>query len=227
MRVTHPEHSLIYGTARTLLLEHPTNLILCLDVEHNDKISSFAAIDVALHHIRSVDDLKNFDSEFVERDGILHISRIVPDTAVSGAEQDVQRGGQTRPELLRSQSSRIRLISDRQGTLDSLVYAETEDTDPLGDDEVEVEIFAAALNFKDLANAMGFVPANDHFFGLEGAGVVSRTGKRVYNVQEGDRVFVVSTSEQGCFANRVRTGWHGVHRLPAWMSFEVSIGMVC
>jgi len=68
---------------------------------------------------------------------------------------------------------------------------------------------------------MGFVVANDHFFGLEGAGIVSRIGESVKNVKPGDRVMVVSTKEKGCFANRVRTDCQGVHRIPDWMSFEV------
>ena len=70
---------------------------------------------------------------------------------------------------------------------------------------------------------MGFVAANDHFFGLEGAGIVSRIGSSVENVKPGDRVMAVSTNEKGCFANRVRTDSYGVHRIPDWMSFEVII----
>lgn len=222
MKVAHPEHGLIYGTARTILLEHPTNLVLCLDLEHNNSRVSFEAIDTALQHIHSVTDLKHVDAEFVERGGIYHISRIVTDTAVNTAELEAQQGKECVEEIIRGHESVIRLISNRRGALDSLVYVQVADTQPLEDDEVEIEIRTAALNFKDLANAMGFVPANDHFFGLEGAGIVSHIGKSVHNVQPGDRVFLVSTNQEGCFANRVRTQYHAVHRIPHWMSFEVS-----
>jgi hypothetical protein len=227
MKIDHPEHGLIYGVARTLLLEHPTNLVLCLDVERNNSHVSFDAIDVAVRHINSVNELKHVDAEFVERGGRYYISRIVPDAEVNRAERAVQEGNECAPTVIRGHESTIRLISERRGTLDSLVYAVQADNGklPLGDDEVEIEICAAALNFKDLANAMGFVPANDHFFGLEGAGIVSKIGKSVHNVQPGDRVSVVSTNEQGCFANRVRTRYHGVHRIPHWMSFEEAAGI--
>lgn len=73
--------------------------------------------------------------------------------------------------------------------------------------------------FQDLANAMGFVAANDHRFGLECTGYVAQIGKDVPDLKVGDRVLLVRR-DGGCFANRVRTRYHGVHRLPDWMSFE-------
>jgi hypothetical protein len=69
---------------------------------------------------------------------------------------------------------------------------------------------------------MGFVTANEHFFGLEGAGIVSQVGRNVVTVSVGDRVLVVSQGN-GCFANRIRTQFFGVQRLPDWMSFEVRL----
>lgn len=68
---------------------------------------------------------------------------------------------------------------------------------------------------------MGFVAANDHRFGLECTGYVSQMGKNVPDLKVGDRVLLVRR-DGGCFANRVRTRYYGVHRLPDWMSFEVS-----
>ena len=148
MDVTHPEHSLVYGTARTLLLEHPTHLILCLDVESNASDGSFGAIDTALRHINSVDDLKHVDAEFVERDGVFHISRIVPDDAINLAEQQAQYGAKPVDEIIHGHDSTIRLVTNQRGTLDALVYVQVAETEPLGAAEVEIEVRAAALNFK-------------------------------------------------------------------------------
>jgi hypothetical protein len=69
---------------------------------------------------------------------------------------------------------------------------------------------------------MAFVAADDHFFGLEGAGVVINTGKDVENVKAGDRVFIVSQGN-GCLANRTRVRQHGVFHLPEGMTFEVRL----
>jgi len=49
---------------------------------------------------------------------------------------------------------------------------------PLGEDEVEVEVHASALNFRDVMRAMGLYPAEEDTpaVGLEAAGVVTRIG---------------------------------------------------
>jgi NADPH:quinone reductase-like Zn-dependent oxidoreductase len=66
---------------------------------------------------------------------------------------------------------------------------------------------------------MGFVPANEHLFGLECTGIVTEIGQAVASVKPGDRVLMVRR-DGGCFANRVRNRWHAVHHLPDWVSFE-------
>ena len=235
MRVTHPDHALVFGAARTILLENPKHLVMCLDVESNTT-TSWEAIHTGLKHIQSVQDLKHVDAEFVERAGIYHTSRIVPADAMNQAEREDKEGMQLSSEVIGNHRSTIRLVCEQPGTLDALVYKQFAEEPPLGEDEVEVEVRAAALNFKvcpltkakpqpltlmqDLANAMGFVAANEHFFGLEGAGVVTRIGKDVTTIQVSDRVMMVSQGD-GCFANRMRTRFHGIQRLPDWMSFEV------
>ncbi|KAI1773059.1 putative polyketide synthase [Hypoxylon cercidicola] len=219
MKVTHPELGLFFGTSRTLLSEYPTHLIMCLDVESNTSATSMESIHIALQHINSVNNLARVDSEFVERDGMYHISRVIPDNPINKAEKDDKEGPELTPEIIHGHKSTVRLISKRPGTLDALVYAEVPDELSLTDDEVEVDVQAAALNFKDLANAMGFVAANDHRFGLECTGYVTQIGKNVPDLQVGGRVLLVRR-DGGCFANRVRTRYHGVHRLPDWMSFE-------
>lgn len=219
MKVTHPERGLMFGVARSLLAEYPTNQILCLDIESNTSIVSLQAIDKALKHLNSVDDLARADNEFVERNGTHYISRVTADEPINQVEKDSQEGAEPRKDIIYGHKSPIRLISERVGTLDTLVYTEILDEPPLKDDEVEIEVHAAGMNFKDLANAMGFVPANEHQFGLECTGIVTDIGKEVTNVKPGDRIFMVGR-DRGCFANRVRNRWLAFHALPDWISFE-------
>ncbi|KAK2024963.1 putative polyketide synthase [Colletotrichum zoysiae] len=221
MNVTRPELGLFFGVARSLLAEYPKNRILCLDVESDSAPTTAAAtISTALKHLRSAHDLAREDSEFVERGGMYHISRVIGDDHINEAERASQGGGaERRHEIIRGHPSIIKLISERPGTLDTLTYAEVDETPPILDNQVEVEVHAAGMNFKDMANAMGFVPANEHLFGLECAGVITQIGRDVTNVKPGDRVFMLRR-DGGCFANRVRNVWQSVHVIPDWMSYE-------
>ncbi|KAJ5487751.1 polyketide synthase [Penicillium desertorum] len=180
MRVTHPEQGLMFGVARSLRAEYPSNLILCLDVESTTSIGSLEAIDTALRHITSVANLQGTDCEFVERDGMYHVSRVIADDVLNQAQKESEEGegggAPIRKDIIHDHKSHIRLISERPGTLDKLVYREIPHLPKLADDEVEVEVHAAGMNFKDLANAMGFVPANEHLFGLECTGIVTSIG---------------------------------------------------
>ena len=219
MRVAHPERSLMFGAARSLLAEYPQNLVLCLDVESNANFVSLNAIDKALRYLASSENLTRVDSEFVERDGMYHISRVIADKPINQAEKESQEGAELRHDIIYGHKSTIRLISERPGTLDTLAYCEVPDMPPLEDDEVEVEVHAAGMNFKDLASAMGFVPANEHRFGLECTGIVTEVGKDVTTVRPGDKVLLVRR-DSGCFANRVRNHWLAVYALPDGISFE-------
>jgi hypothetical protein len=148
MTVTHPELGLFFGAARSLISEYPTHRIMCLDVESNNSTVSFGAIDRALQHLNSVDNVKQIDAEFVERNGMFYISRIVPDKALNKAESDCKTGMEMQDTIISGHKSIIRLISDQVGTVDKLLYAEMPEQPPLADDEVEVEMRAMSLNFK-------------------------------------------------------------------------------
>ena len=221
MIVTHPELGLMFGAARSLQAEYPTNRVLCLDVESSSKTASLKAIHTVLKYMTSADDydFTQLDHEFVERNGMFYISRVVADHALNIIDVDSQEALELRHDIIQGHQSIIRLVSERPGTLDALVYAEAPNTPPLQDDEVEIEVQAAGLNFKDLANAMGFVPANEHQFGLECTGIVIQIGKDVSTVKPGDRVLMVARTN-GCFANRARNRWLAVYPLADWISFE-------
>ncbi|KAH9983886.1 KR domain-containing protein [Xylariaceae sp. FL0662B] len=218
MKVKTPELGLMFGASRSLKAEYPRNVFVCLDVESDRSAVSFGAIDRVLKHVNQLSDVSKVDSEFVERDGVLYVSRIVSDSAVNKAEHDAQYGADPIEGIIGGQGSTIRLVSDRTGTLDTLMYSEIHDIPALKDDEVEIDVKAAGMNFKDLANAMGFVPANERLFGLECAGIVTSIGKDVSTVEPGDRVLMVRR-DGGCFGSKVRNRWHAVYKLEDWISF--------
>ncbi len=98
------------------------------------------------------------------------------------------------------------LTIDDYGVLDHLVVRETARREP-GNDEVEVDIRASALNFRDIMLSMGLL-SNDAIsgglfgktMGLECAGVVSAIGKNVRNLKVGDEVMATAPSCLGKYA---------------------------
>ncbi|KAI1138451.1 fatty acid synthase S-acetyltransferase [Hypoxylon sp. FL0543] len=68
------------------------------------------------------------------------------------------------------------------------------------DDEVEVEVYSAGLNFRDILVAMGIVELPTRQFGLEVSGVVSRTGPNVKNLRVGDRVLSLHRKALGTYS---------------------------
>ena len=86
--------------------------------------------------------------------------------------------------------SPFRLEITKPGVLDDLVLRPIKRRHP-GPGEVEIEIEAAALNFRDLMKALGMYPRDLHDYfmiGSESAGRVVAVGKGVTNFRVGDRV---------------------------------------
>ncbi|KAH7308601.1 hypothetical protein B0I35DRAFT_515695 [Stachybotrys elegans] len=218
MQVTNPELGLMFGASRSLLAEYPSNQMMVLDVSSSTDELSFRAIGKAIDHLNAAVSLAREDSEFVERNGMYYVSRVVADDAINTCEREMAEGAPIREEAISNSTSTIRLISERVGTLDTLMYNEIDDLPSLNDDEVEIDVKAAGMNFKDLANAMGFLPANEHLFGLECAGTVREVGMDMTTVSPGGRVFMVRR-DGGCFANRVRNRWQAAYKLPDNISF--------
>lgn len=149
LEVTKPENALIHGLARTLRAEDPSLVLITLDLESSSGTETVATIHRTLEYIKTPIPQTQIETEFVERRGIVHISRVLPDNLINDAES---RGAEARLQSLHDHKSCVRLVSDGVGTLDSLHYTEVSSGEiPLEDGFVEVDIHAASLNFKVVA----------------------------------------------------------------------------
>ncbi|WP_143079093.1 SDR family NAD(P)-dependent oxidoreductase, partial [Streptomyces monashensis] len=102
-----------------------------------------------------------------------------------------------------------------KGSIDSLRLVPVDDTEPLGEHEVRVEVRAAGMNFRDVLNALGMVETPK--LGLEFAGVVTQTGPGVRHLRPGDRAMGLAL---GAFGTQVRGDGHLMARLPDALTFE-------
>ncbi|KAL8701333.1 MAG: hypothetical protein Q9224_000549, partial [Gallowayella concinna] len=197
MDAQKPEHAIISGLARSARSENDLLRMVTLDTaegtEHN-RVSQ---------RILQVLDSRVSEDEFTEHNGTLFIPRIEPDDMLnskipggvnSGARSDTL--GQDKP---------LALKIGKVGLLETLVFGEDEnliDSD-CGEDELEIEVKASAINFRDIAAAMGII--EDHKLGDECSGVVIRKGSNVDDAdfEIGDRV-VAWRPGQGAHCTIVR-----------------------
>lgn len=124
-----------------------------------------------------------------------------------------------------AEGERFRLDFHLPGQLRHLVWL-PQPSRELRDGEVEVEVQATGLNFRDVMYLMGLLPdeAVEKGFagaslGLEFSGVVARVGPRVTDLKPGDRVMGFGSA---CFASHVVTRADAVALMPKEWSFEAA-----
>ncbi|KAI0421157.1 putative polyketide synthase [Xylaria grammica] len=217
-QVRNPDGAMIHGLCRSIRTEDPSMRIITLDTEDPANGPVSTSINTLLHAFQQPA-TTGFDTEYVERGGIFHVSRILGDDAVNATEAAKTAGAPPVEMRLHEAPTTIRMIAERVGSIDSLHFVEVDSIElALPDNTVEVELFASALNFKDVAVTMGIVPEDHHLLGLEGAGTIRRVGANLNSpFHVGERVMVF---KRGAFANRVIATTERTIHIPDWLSFE-------
>jgi acyl transferase domain-containing protein/NADPH:quinone reductase-like Zn-dependent oxidoreductase/ubiquinone/menaquinone biosynthesis C-methylase UbiE len=96
-----------------------------------------------------------------------------------------------RPVLLQTLGhQKLKLGTQAPGLLDKLCFSQDNSFNlvPLGADEIEIEVCAFGVNFKDCLTLLGRVKTD--VLGLECAGIVRSVGSSITDFQPGDRVAV-------------------------------------
>ncbi|MEN6484947.1 MAG: type I polyketide synthase [Syntrophobacteraceae bacterium] len=120
----------------------------------------------------------------------------------------------------------LRLDFESPGQLKNLRWAECSRVEP-GDDELEIEVRATGLNFRDFMYTIGLLSdeavANGFAgptLGLEFSGVVLKAGSRTEGFAPGDRVMGFGAA---CFSTRLVTKADCVAHVPPEVSFETAV----
>lgn len=224
MTVTNPDAAVAHGIFRSIRSEEPLLNIITLDVESDACFATktvSTAIDSVLQQAQKKMAQTRNDFEYAERNGLLHIPRLLPDKDLNSTQtQDTPTGVAD----LHDSKSTIRLVTGSRGRIDSLRWTEVGTTlqTPLKPGFIEVEIHASSLNFKDVIVAMGIIPENECLLGLDGAGIITRVGPGIVDRRIGQRVAVF---ERGTLANRVITRREYTMILPDSISLEEGASM--
>lgn len=219
-QVTEPDNALVNGLFRVIRREDPQARLYTLDVQSATSPATAWAIERILSKLRAGPGAEDLETEYAERDGVVLIQRLVPDAKVN--EFKAAEGGkglETAVKGLHETEAEVRLQAEKIGTLSSLTWRETDVAEvPIEDDRVEIEVAAVGVNFKDIAVTMGIVPENEYEIGYECSGTIRRIGAKVTKgFKVGDRV---ATMCGGTYANRVRSQFDRVRKIPDNLSFE-------
>ena len=153
MKGVKPEDAVVGGLMRAIITEMPHVKIATIDLDVGyDQISQDIA-DLVLSKENELQNAGNqpgaHDSEYALNDGVLHISRLIPDDALNQRYLE-QEGSVKATELVRLEEAKPLAIGfDQAGLLSSLYFKEDQVfQNSLLDDEVEIEVRAVGLNVK-------------------------------------------------------------------------------
>lgn len=170
----HPLQAGLWGLARTVRLEHPELHCNAIDLSPDDD-----GAETLWREVRQVSD----ENQAAWRGGKRYVARL------KRSRQAVS----TRSEQA------VQLTVTRRGSIDNLTYQPMVRRAP-GPGEVEIQVQAVGLNFKDVLNTLGMYPGDAGPLGGECAGVVSAVGSDVRGLEVGDAVIALAS---GAFASYV------------------------
>lgn len=142
----NPDMSLVSGLSRALMLEQPSLRFFTLDIE-KPEVNLDLSVQNVLTLVEEAHSIEVPDFETVQHEGLLHISRFVPEEAMNATFRQKQNDevisqplGQSKPSCLTIQSI---------GQFDTLAFTKTVAVSgELKADHVEVEIKSVGLNAK-------------------------------------------------------------------------------
>ncbi|MDP1794035.1 MAG: amino acid adenylation domain-containing protein, partial [Acidimicrobiales bacterium] len=186
------EQAVLWGLGRVIANELPSLACTCLDLD--------PAMDP--------DTVDQFVKELLATDSEAQV-------ALRGTRRAVARLVRSSVEAEQTLAKPYRLVLGQRGSLDALSFEAGEPAAP-GAGEVEIEVRATGINFRDVLNVLGMYPGNPGNPGLECAGVVVAVGDGVVDLAVGDEVFGIAPE---AYDSHVVTPVHLMVRKPESITF--------
>ncbi len=201
-----PGQFALTGLARVIANEHPDLGCRLIDVGADRDRADLTDI------LQEILSLEAAEDEVALRPGQRYVHRL--------ERRDPQKDDAA-TEVLRDSLQPFRLDQPKKGEINSMRFIETPRVPP-ADDQVEVRIVGASLNFKDILKLTGVLTdevVNGTFFaesiGMEAAIEVVATGRNATRYKPGQRM--VATLPNGCiraYTTVAERDIHGVPELP-------------
>ncbi len=178
----------VWGLGKVIALEHPDLHCVCVDLDSAGEADSAGALF----------------SELIAGDG-------EPQVALRGNTRYVARLARMKTKAV--QPFELNITS--RGVLDNITLQPLTRRQP-GPGEVEIEVRATGLNFRDVLNVLGMYPGDPGQPGLECAGTIVAVGDGVTAWRVGDSVLAIAPR---AFSSYVITRADLVAPKPAGLSF--------
>ncbi|OGM42335.1 hypothetical protein ABOM_007875 [Aspergillus bombycis] len=219
----HPAKRMMSGVMRCVKMEDSSRLLYEFHLSRlldSDIKSTGAAVCKRLCTIwdTATDENTVEEMETEEREGLFHIPRHMPYTAMNDSLTCATQAATVKAQIgnLCQLGRPLKLSIGHPGMLDTLHFVDDDaGLQPLKEQEVEIEVKACALNFLDIMIAMGQIQRPD--IGHEACGTVTRVGSKTTDLSCGDRVLFVGP---GAMRTHIRAHESVVQKLPDNMSFE-------
>lgn len=217
---TNPDAEMLVGMARSVRSETLLKFAT-LDLGASPKLSDTATavkiVEVLKTTFSSDSPATGSDMEFQERNGKLFVPRVVDDAEMNKfVHQETQPSSTPDIQPYNQPGRPLKIAIETPGALDTIYF--TDDLavgTPLPEYEVEIEIKATSMNFKDIMISMGQLSSK--YLGVECAGTISAVGNKVTDLAVGDRVCAMS---EGAYATYTRCLGTSAQKISDSMSFE-------
>lgn len=225
--VSVPDKGLTTGFARAARSENEGLKLITFDVRTNlslDKgtIKAASTVFSAAFGLSSAQ-ISMAETEYAYESGQIFIPRLIPDHGINDVITGTNQIPKAEPTLFRQSQRSLKLHVGKPGLLDSLVFIDDYRVlEKLRDDELEIEVDAFGVNFKDLFIALGQMKATTPMAG-ECSGIVTAVGSHCRSrFRVGDRVCAWYST---AYANHARARASNTSRIPNSMSFITAASM--
>ncbi|KAL4993011.1 hypothetical protein BDV10DRAFT_190367 [Aspergillus recurvatus] len=180
-----PDFALASGLARAAMLEQPALRFYTYDVDSPGRQQQ---VDVTTRHLLALlsQQAKSADLEFAQCQGVVHVSRFVPDDGLNFQFRSKQGLETISCQLGGAQD--VRLALGQAGQLDSIYFKQQSPPPAIGPGDVRVKVASIGINAKDYYVLVGQVDTPDASCQVDFAGTVVEAGSAVQGFAVGDRV---------------------------------------
>ncbi len=202
----------VWGLGRVIANEHPEFRCTNIDLGFANVSNDIAALAREI----CTDDREN---QIAFRAGVRHVARL---TRVVNSQSEPILSGSNHFTI--PVNCPFCVTVGTPGALDSLKFRETS-RPTIGPGQIEIEVKAAGLNFRDVMKALGIYPSSneqDLWLGDESAGTIVGVGDGVEEFQPGDAVIAVAPAS---LARYVTAPAAFAVRKPSRFTFEEAAGI--